>query len=264
MTDTTKDPAGAVIAEQAAEALATKADHCWARMVALSIAAGGFIAFGAIAYLIVQAGGGAVSGPTQLLSGAAFSVGLILVMVTGTELFTGNTMMVLPAATGGVTAARVAGAWTLVWVGNLVGSVAVAGLFVAAGGLEGLDGTIGDAAAATMESKLDKSVLATLTSGILANMLVCLAVWMAMFARTLSGKVAVIVGPVAVFVAAGFEHSVANMSLLPIGWAADPNSAVPWGAGLRNLAFSTVGNVIGGASISLILAYGHGKLSREE
>ena len=264
MTDTTKDPAGAVIAEQAAKALAAKAHHCWARMAALSIAAGGFIAFGAIAYLIVQAGGGAVLGPTQLLSGAAFSVGLILVMVTGTELFTGNTMMVLPVATGGVTAARVAGAWSLVWVGNLVGSVAVAGLFVAAGGLDGLDGTIGDAAAATMESKLDKSVLATLTSGILANMLVCLAVWMAMFARTLSGKVAVIVGPVAVFVAAGFEHSVANMSLLPIGWAADPNSAVPWGAGLRNLAFSTVGNVIGGASISLILAYGHGKLIREE
>ena len=95
-------------------------------------------------------------------------------------------------------------------------------------------------------------------------MLVCLAVWMAMFARTLSGKVAVIIGPVAIFVAAGFEHSIANMSLLPIGWAADPNSPVPWGAGLRNLAFSTAGNVIGGASISLILAYGHGKLHREE
>ena len=205
-----------------------------------------------------------LSGPTQLLSGVAFSVGLILVMLTGTELFTGNTMMALPVATGSVTAARLAGAWLLVWTGNLVGSLAVAGLFVAAGGLEGLDETIGEAAAAAMDSKLDKSALATLASGVLANMLVCLAVWMAMFARTLSGKVAVIVGPVAVFVAAGFEHSVANMSLLPIGWAADPNSAVPWGAGLRNLAFSTAGNVIGGASISLMLAYGHGKLIREE
>ena len=264
MTDATKDPGGAAIAEKAAEALAAKADQPWPRMVALAIAAGGFIAFGAIAYLIVQAGGAAVSGPTQLLSGVAFSVGLILVMVTGTELFTGNTMMVLPIATGSVTAARVAGAWLLVWAGNLVGSVTVAGLFVAAGGLEGLEGTIGDAAAATMDSKLDKSALATLTSGVLANMLVCLAVWMAMFARTLSGKVAVIVGPVAIFVAAGFEHSIANMSLLPIGWAADPNSPVPWGAGLRNLAFSTAGNVIGGASISLILAYGHRKLHREE
>ena len=264
MTDTTQDPAGAAIAEQAAEALAAKAHQPWLRMAALAIAAGAFIAFGAIAYLIVQAGTAAVSGPTQLLSGVAFSVGLILVMVTGTELFTGNTMMALPVATGSVTAARLAGAWLLVWTGNLVGSLAVAGLFVAAGGLEGLDETIGEAAAAAMDSKLDKSALATLASGVLANMLVCLAVWMAMFARTLTGKAAVIVGPVAIFVAAGLEHSVANMSLLPIGWAADPNSPVPWGAGLRNLAFSTAGNVIGGAGISLILAYGHGQLRRAE
>ncbi|WP_353445698.1 formate/nitrite transporter family protein [Sphingomonas aerolata] len=78
---------------------------------------------------------------------------------------------------------------------------------------------MGDAAAATIDSKLDTSALATLTSGVLANMLVCLAVWMATFARTLSGKVAVIIGPVAIFVAAGFEHSIANMSLLPIGWS---------------------------------------------
>ena len=70
-----------------------------------------------------------------------------------------------------------------------------------------------------MDSMLDKPALATLTSGVLANMLVCLAVWMAMFARTLTGKVAVMIGPVAIFVAAGFEHSIANMSLLPIGWS---------------------------------------------
>ncbi len=251
------DPIGADIAAEAAGAFAAKADVSLPHMVALAVAAGMFIAFGSIAYLIVHAGAGPIAGPAQLLSGAAFSIGLILVMITGAELFTGNTMMILPAITGELGAGRMVATWVLVWLGNLVGSLLIVALFVAAGGLDGLEGTVGEAAATLAQSKLAKSSFATLASGVLANMLVCLAVWMAMKAHTLSAKIVAIIGPVTVFVAAGFEHSVANMSLLPFGLAGQGFDGIPWSAVTRNLAFSTIGNIAGGATVPLMLGYGH-------
>lgn len=252
------DPAGAKIAEAAPDLLAAKARLPWPRTLLLAVAAGAFIGFGSIGFLVVQAVPGGPAGPAQLLSGAAFSVGLLLVMIAGAELFTGNTMFVLPAAEGDLGAARVALSWTIVWLGNLLGSVAVAALFVAAGGLEGVVGEVGRAAARVAEGKLDKAPLAILASGVLANMLVCLAVWMAMGATSVAGKALAIVGPVTVFVAAGFEHSIANMSILPIGLLA--GAEAPAAAVATNLALSTLGNILGGATVALILARGHGAL----
>ncbi|MEC3948143.1 formate/nitrite transporter family protein [Sphingobium sp. HWE2-09] len=247
------DPVGDAIARAAPAALATKAQQPVARMVVLAILAGAFIAFGSIASLVAQANmsdGGAV----RILSGGAFSVGLMMVIIVGAELFTGNTMMILPTLTGDLDAGRMAGAWAVVWTGNLIGSVAIALLFHAAGGLS--DG-VGEAARALGDAKLGKSALATFSSAILANMLVCLAVWMAMGARTIPAKVLTIVGPVTIFVSAGLEHSIANMSILPLGWLAQTGHAPDLARGLTNLFCSTAGNIVGGAVVALGIAYGH-------
>jgi formate/nitrite transporter FocA (FNT family) len=119
-----EDPVGEAIARAAPETLAAKAQHNWPRMAVLAILAGAFIAFGSVISLVVQsgAGNGPTPGPVLVLSGLAFSVGLILVMVAGAELFTGNTMMVLPAITGALPIGRMLAAWCLVWLGNLAGS----------------------------------------------------------------------------------------------------------------------------------------------
>jgi len=262
MEDTAKEPVGEAIAQDAPETLAAKGKQPWARMAVLAILAGAFIAFGSVISLVAQSGlgNGPTPGAVQLMSGLAFSVGLILVMIAGAELFTGNTMMVLPAATGALSAGRMIRAWTIVWLCNLVGSLAVALLFAASGGL---DGGVGEAATTLVGLKLAKSPGAVFCSGILANVLVCLAVWMSMNAPTLPGKILVIVGPVMVFVAAGLEHSVANMSLIPLGWLSGPVADVAWSSGLLNLAVSTAGNIVGGSLLALALAYGHDALEQD-
>lgn len=247
------DPVGPEIAEDAPETLADKAHRPWPRMAAQAVLAGVFIAFGSIAFLVVQAGANEPSGPVRLLAGAAFSVGLLLVMVVGAELFTGNTMFALPAAEGRLSPARLLGAWTVAWTGNLLGSLIVAFLFAAAGGASG---ALGEGAVRVAHDKLDKAPVELLASGVLANVLVCLAVWGAMSARTVPAKAAAIIGPVAVFVAAGLEHSIANMSLLPIGLLAGAEGSI--GAVAINLALSTLGNIAGGALLALLLGYALG------
>jgi formate/nitrite transporter len=259
MDDTRKDPVGSAIAGTAPQILAAKAQQPWIRMLVLACFAGAFIAFGSVISMVAQSGldGHDADGAVQLLSGFAFSVGLIMVMVVGAELFTGNTMMALPALTGAMPVGRMMGAWLLVWAGNLIGSVVVVLLYFAAGGL---DDSIGAAARSMVEKKLEKSSLAIFCSAVLANTLVCLAVWMSMSAPTLPAKILAIVGPVMIFVAAGLEHSVANMSIIPLGWLSMPAGSIAWMAGLQNLLLSTLGNLLGGSLLALGLAYGHDAL----
>lgn len=253
---------GEAIARSVPESLAAKAMQDWPRMAVLAVLAGAFIAFGSVISLVAQSalGEGPTTGPVRLLSGLAFSVGLILVMIAGAELFTGNTMMVLPAVTGALPVSRLPAAWGVVWLGNLAGSVLVALLFAASGGLEG---GVGDAARSVAGDKLGKTAMEIFCSGILANALVCLAVWMSMNASTIPAKILAIVGPITLFVAAGLEHSVANMSLIPMGWLSGLPGGVDWSSGLLNLLFSTAGNIVGGALLALALAYGHDVLKRE-
>lgn len=259
MGQSVKDPVGEAIARAAPETLAAKATQEWPRMAALAVLAGVFISFGSVISLVVQSGigHGPTPGPVLVLSGLAFSVGLILVMVAGAELFTGNTMMVLPAVTGALALPRMIAAWCVAWLGNLLGSVAVALLFAGAGGL---GGDVSDAARSVAGDKLAKGPMAVFCSGILANALVCVAVWMSMNALSLPAKILAIVGPITLFVAAGLEHSVANMSLIPMGWLSGMADGVDWSAGLLNLAFSTAGNIVGGSLLALWLAYGHDAL----
>ncbi|WP_315760954.1 formate/nitrite transporter family protein [Sphingomonas sp. Y38-1Y] len=252
------DAIGPDIAKKAPDAFEKKAEAPPMRMALLAVLAGAFIAFGSIGYLVAQAGGGPASGATQLLSGLAFSVGLILVSITGAELFTGNTMFVLAAERGEVGIGRMLGAWTIVWIGNLVGSVLVAALFVAAGGGAGVEDGVAAAAVETATTKVGKDMVALLASAVLANMLVCLAVWMAMGAQSVAGKIVAIVGPITVFVAAGLEHLIANQSLLTIGWLLQDGGAITIAGMWRNLALATAGNIVGGMGVAL--AFGHAQL----
>lgn len=226
----------------------------------LGIAAGAQIGFGAIGYLVAQAGM-TPGGATQLLSGIAFSVGLMLVMVTGTQLFTGNTMLVLPAAQDRLGIGETLRDWGVVWGANLIGSMVIAALFVASGAAGALDGAVAQAALKTADTKLAKDWVELLASGALANMLVCLAVWMATGTKSVAGKIVAVIGPVTLFVAAGFEHSVANMTLLPIAWGLDP-AAVPVTAVLGNLLLATAGNIAGGSLVAITLAAGHRVLGK--
>jgi formate/nitrite transporter len=227
-------------------------------LLVLGFLAGVFISFGSIFFLVVSAvpDGSIPFGVVQLLSGLAFSTGLILVMVAGAELFTGNTLMVTLWLQKKKQWSDIGRALGLAYIGNLAGSIFTVALFVIAGGHEAGDGLLAQASLEVAGSKTAMTMPALLASGVLANMLVCLAVWMTFAAKTVQGKIVALVMPIAAFVAAGFEHSVANMSLIPMGLAvlwleggvADPSLGV--GGFLWNLLFSTIGNIVGGAIIA--------------
>ncbi len=233
-------------------------------LLTLAVLAGAFIGFGAMFSTIVVAGGEGVIpyGLTRLLAGIVFSLGLVLVVVGGAELFTGNNLMVMAWAGGQVRAHEVLRAWALVYVGNLVGAVATACLvFLAGEHLQGA-GKVGAAALTIAQTKAALDFIPALVLGILGNVLVCLAVWLCYSARTTADKILAIVPPVSAFVAAGFEHSVANMYLIPFGllvkhgaaasfWTAagtspDAFPSVTLGGLAANLVPVTLGNVIGG------------------
>jgi formate/nitrite transporter len=214
----------------------------------LGILAGAFIAFGAMAYTAVVTGSELGFGPTRLLGGAAFSLGLILIIIGGAELFTGNSLIVMAWASGRVSSAAMLRNWAIVYVGNLIGAVATAVLIHFSGVLMLGDGSVGTTAEGILHAKLAMSPVQAFVRGILCNILVCLAVWMCFAARSVTGKVAVIVPPVTVFVMLGFEHSVANMYLLPVAMLHQTGS-IDLLALLANLIPVTAGNIVGGGGL---------------
>lgn len=210
----------------------------------LGILAGAFIAFGAMFYTIVITGSELGFGPSRLLGGAAFSLGLILVIIGGAELFTGNSLIVLAWASREISSAALARNWLIVYVGNLIGSLATALLVHWSGTLVLSDGAVGETAKSIATAKLALDPMQAFIRGILCNVLVCLAVWMSLAAHSASGKVLLILFPITAFVALGFEHSVANMYLIPIAMLQVGFFDIP--AFIQNLAIVTAGNVIGG------------------
>jgi formate transporter len=213
--------------------------------VALGLLAGAFIAFGAMYYTLVMTGSGLGFGPDRMLGGIAFSLGLILVVVGGAELFTGNNLIVMAWAERKITSLQLARNWGLVYVANLVGALGSALLMHWSGALGLGDGAVAETAVKIAESKLALPFGAALVRGILCNTLVCLALWLCFAAHDVVSKVFAILFPISAFVALGFEHSVANMYLIPIGWLAGAET-VTLGGFLANLIPVTIGNVIGG------------------
>ena len=252
------------MAEKAEQTGVEKSRQDFMCLLALSVLAGAFISFGAIAAAVIGAGaaGTLPYGVIQMLKGLVFSTGLILVVVGGAELFTGNNLMVMAWASGKIRIHELLRAWLTVYVGNFIGASATALMVFLAGLHFQGNGAVGLSILISANSKAALAFPQALMLGVLANVLVCLAVWLCYSARTTTDKILAIVPPVSLFVAANFEHSVANMFILPFGllikdWAPQaywvmidqsPASyaALNWGALLTNLLPVTIGNIIGG------------------
>jgi len=183
-------------------------------------------------------------------------LGLILVVVGGAELFTGNNLIAMAWASGHVTTQQVIRNWGWVYLGNLVGAIGTAFLVWLAGVQTLSDGAVGETMVRIARSKVSLDPLTALTRGILCNVLVCLAVWLCMAARGVTDKILAIVFPISAFVACGLEHSVANMYFLPIGMMLTLASAAPIALDgvVSNLLVVTIGNILGG-TVLVALVY---------
>ena len=211
--------APAQIALRVREVGVTKAAMPVLTMFALAVLAGAFIALGALFFTITMTTGTtgqpSAFGLMRLAGGLTFSVGLILVVVGGAELFTGNNLIAMAWASGRVTTQQVMRNWGWVYLGNLVGAVGTAVLVWLAGVHTMSDGAVGETMVQIARSKIALDPVSAVARGILCNVLVCLAVWLCMGARSVTDKVLAILFPISAFVACGFEHSVANMYFLP-------------------------------------------------
>jgi formate/nitrite transporter len=252
------------MARRAEETGVAKASLNTERLLVLAVLAGAFIAMGAVFATTVTAGSGDLAfGVTRLLAGLTFSLGLILVVVAGAELFTGNNLIVMAWASGKVSSARVLRNWSIVYVGNLVGAMATAAVMFVSGQYAFGSGSVGTAALAIGNAKAGLEFVPAIALGMMCNALVCLAVWLTFSARTTTDRILAIVPPIAAFVAAGFEHSVANMYFIPeaiairtwapaefwgtIGRAPADYPGLTIDGFVANLVPVTIGNVIGGA-----------------
>ncbi len=226
------------------------------RMATLALLAGAFIGFGSAFWCMAMAGADPGFGPQRVLGGVVFSLGLILVVVGGAELFTGNALMVMAAVDRRITLGALLRNWGIVYLGNLVGAVGLAAAF----GMSGLlDGPMGAVAAKAAATKAALPPVEAFVRGALCNALVCLAVWLSFAARSATDKILAVLWPVAGFVTLGLEHSVANMFLFPAGiWA---GSDAPMSGVIGNLLWVTLGNVAGGAGgVALAYRYAYGAL----
>jgi formate transporter len=243
-----------------------KAERDALTLAVLGLLAGAFIAFGAIFMTVVLTGAGELAwGVARLLAGFVFSLGLILVIVGGAELFTGDSLMIVAYASRRITLARLLRAWSFVYLGNILGALGTAALVFLAEHHGFAGGAVGRTALAIASAKAALPTMQLFFLAVLCNVLVCLAVWMSFGARSATDKVMVIVPPIAAFVAAGFEHSIANLYLLPYGlaikawagpefWAAIGQSAAAYpeltASGMvHNILVATVGNLVGGSLI---------------
>ena len=251
--------APAQIAMRVREVGVTKAAMPVLTMFALAVLAGAFIALGALFYTVTMTTGNEAAVPFGLLrlaGGVTFSLGLVLVVVGGAELFTGNNLIAMAWASGRVTTRQVMRNWGWVYLGNLVGAIGTAALVWLAGTHTMSDGAVGETMVRIARNKIALDPVSVLARGILCNVLVCLAVWLCMGARTVTDKILATVFPITAFVACGFEHSVANMYFLSIGVALAAGTSAPLSVtdAVSNLALVTLGNVLGG-TVLVALVY---------
>lgn len=246
---------------------AKKASMDSVSVLALAVLGGAFIGLGAIFSTTVAAGAAVLPyGLARLVIGIAFSLGLILVIVGGAELFTGNNLIVMAWASRSVTTGQLLRNWVLVYAGNLAGALSVAVLMYYSRQYEFGKGAVGSAALSIANAKVNLDFLQAVTLGVLCNVLVCLAVWLCFSARSTTDRIFAIVPPITAFVAAGFEHSIANMYFIPMGilirnggseafWTnshdtASAYTSLSWeNFFFRNLIPVTIGNIIGGAAL---------------
>jgi formate transporter len=248
---------------QAAEGVGVrKANMDLVSMAVLAGLAGAFIALGAMLFTVTVTGVGGGFGPSRLLGGVAFSLGLILVVVAGAELFTGNTLVVMAWASRKVSTPLLLRGWAIVYFGNFVGAVATVLLVFVAGNWELGGNEVGGTALRIASAKLSYGFAQAVALGVLCNVLVTLAIWLSLAASSVTGKIVAVIFPITAFVAAGFEHSIANMYFIPMGLLLKNEDGAVAASGLTtdqltdltwldfvvaNLVPVTIGNIIGGA-----------------
>lgn len=259
-TEQRRDPTGidafrpVEVARRIEEAGASKASLHALPLSVLSVMAGIFIALGAAAFTAVMTGTDPAFGPGRFLGGLVFSLGLVLVVVAGAELFTGNALIVMAWVDRKVSTRSLLRNWLFAFVGNLAGATLIA-LLMGSSGL--LTGPAGETARKIALAKVSIGFPEAVVRGILCNMMVCLAVWLTFAARSVSDKIMAILLPIAAFVLLGYEHSIASMYLIAAGWAAGAEITLP--GYVANLLPVTIGNIIGGAggvALTYRLAYG--------
>ena len=245
-----------------------KANMPLLQIMVLSLMAGAFISFGAMYYTVVMTNPADAYGASKLLGGMAFSLGFILVVIAGGELFTGNNLIVMAWANGRVSLAKLLRNWGLVYVGNMIGALMTVYLVYLSGYLDGAHNMVGVTALKVGISKVDHSMTELFVRGLFCNALVCLASWMVYASRSVTDKVMIIIFPISAFVAMGFEHCIANMFMIPLALVAAADPAIVAASGLsletiqvlnidsmlNNIMAVTIGNIVGG-TVMVAMAY---------
>ena len=258
--DCLKPEAIAAVAEDITYGKATKPA---AKTFMLAITAGAFIAIAFVFYITVLATGG-----SKLAGGVCFALGLILCVILGGELFTSTTLTLVARAANRITWSQMLKNWAIVYFGNLIGGLIMVALIMLSSQYMNTSGQWGLTALNVAQHKIHHTFVEAVALGILCNLMVCLAAWMAFGGRTITDKALIMILPVAMFVASGFEHSIANMFMIPVGIAiqtfagpefwqaisADPAKYADLTIGhfiVNNLIPVTIGNIIGGGMIGL-------------
>jgi formate transporter len=252
------------VARRVEEVGVAKARRPWLANAMLGALGGAFIALGCLWFTLVASDAALSFAATRVLGGFVFSLGLVLVVVAGAELFTGNNLLAMAWADGRITWRELLGNWALVFAANAVGAIGMAALAVLSGYVDMNGGAVARAAVRIAAAKASLPFATAFFAGILCNVLVCLAVWLAMAGRSVADKIAGIVLPVAAFVGAGFEHSVANMYFLPLGiYLRDHVDTtgiqgienLDWAACIHNLVPVTLGNIVGGSGFVALVYF---------
>ncbi|GAA0570118.1 formate transporter FocA [Paractinoplanes ferrugineus] len=255
----------AQMAQTAEDAAYSKATSKPLKSFLLGLTGGAFIALGFVFYVTSQVGAANLAwwGGAKVVGGLVFATGLVLVVLTGAELFTSSTLTLTARASGRITWAQLVRNWAVVYVANFVGALTIVALVYLGGVWRNANGAWGGVVLHSALTKVQHTYVEAVALGILCNLMVCLAVWAAYSGRTTTDKILAVTMPVALFVSTGFEHSVANMFMIPLGLLIKDNAEAGFwsGAGLgkgdfadltwshfllHNLAPVTLGNIVGG------------------
>jgi formate transporter len=232
-------------------------------MLMLAVLAGAFIGLGALYFVIVKSDAAALGfAASQLVGGVVFSLGLLLVVVAGAELFTGNNLLVMAWADRKISTAELLRNWGIVCIGNFVGAAGLAGLVFLSRHTDMNHGAIAEQYVAIAAAKCAMPFWMAFFKGVLCNVLVCMAVWMAIAGRSIVDKAVAIVFPISAFVAAGFEHSIANMYIIPLAMLLQTfdgigvtKYTITWAGFFGNLLPVILGNLVGGAVLVGLVYY---------
>jgi formate/nitrite transporter len=248
------------IAEKVESVGVAKARLPLVSQIALGVLAGGFIGLGALYFTLITSDPNLGFAPSRLLGGVAFSLGLILVVIAGAELFTGNNLLVMAWASQKISMRELLANWLVIYLANLTGALGLVLLVYLSNHWQMNGGAVGAQAIKIAAAKASLPFWDAFFRGILCNILVCLAVWLALAGRSVVDKIFAIVFPISAFVAAGFEHSVANMYFIPLGLLLQPHlnvgaaAELSWFGLWNNLLPVTLGNIFGGA-VMVALVY---------